>query len=353
MNNYQNSNTILRRSIIIGGVAALISLVGALFETRDFLTAYLEAYLFTLAIPLGSLAILMLHNLTGGEWGLVMRPVLLAAMRMIMPLAILFLPVIIWSAEIYPWMNNSWTNYLTPFFAFARTIFYFFIWIGTASLLHRTINNSALGDTEKKRKLQLINAPGLLLYFLTMTFASFDWMVSLDAQWSSTIYGLIIIGGQGISALCFAIIILAWKEGAKPEHFHDLGKLLLAFVMLWAYFAFSQYLIIWSGNLPDEITWFLARIRGGWEPVGILVVAVHFAVPFFLLLSQRLKRNARRLSLVALTLLSMRWIDTIWYIEPAFYPGKFHLSWLHISLPIAFCAIGFAYFLYCLQTENG
>jgi hypothetical protein len=299
----------------------------------------------------------MLQYLTGGQWGLVIRPILEATARTLPLIGVLFIPIIFWSEILYPWMQQSWTSYLNPEFALIRTIVYFLIWLGLTFIMtkKRQTDNSKIISPRFKR----ISGVGLLLYFLTMTFAAMDWIMSLDAKWSSTIYGLIIIAGQGVSALSFSIIILAFqnfrsekKSHTEPNHFHDLGKLLLTLIMLWIYLAFSQYLIIWSGNLPDEITWILARTKGGWEVIGLFVLIAHFAIPFLLLLSRNLKRNPQRLAFVAALLLFMRWIDTFWYIQPAFYPSRFSLHWLDFTLPLALCSFSFAFFLKQLRNNE-
>jgi hypothetical protein len=180
-----------------------------------------------------------------------------------------------------------------------------------------------------------VSRGGLLLFTLTMTFASIDWVMSLEPHWYSTIYGILFIGGQVLSAWAFVIPVLVRIAERPPfsayitaDQFHDLGKLLLAFVMIWSYFAFSQFLIIWSGNLPEETPWYLNRLRGGWQWLGGAEIVVHFALPFLVLLSRDLKRNGPMLAAVALGVLFMRFVDLFWMIQPAFSPGAFALHWL-------------------------
>ncbi len=166
--------------------------------------------------------------------------------------------------------------------------------------------------------------------------------MSLEPHWFSTIYGVYFLGGQGISALAFVIVValFLWRrepmsEVLSPGHFHDWGKLLLAFVMLWTYFSFSQFLIIWSGNLPEEIPWYAARTRGGWQWLAIALALFHFALPFVLLLSRDLKRRPQRLAAVAGWMLVMRWLDLVWQVEPAFSPERFTFHWLYLAAPLA------------------
>jgi hypothetical protein len=179
-----------------------------------------------------------------------------------------------------------------------------------------------------------------VLYALTISFAAVDWVMSLDPHWGSTIYGLIFLAGQGLSALCFCIILLTlltryspFREIIKPMQFHDLGKLTLAFVMLFAYFSFSQWLIIWSGNLPDEISWYLHRIRGEWGYIILAIVALHFALPFALLLSRDRKRAGKRLIKLAVLILFMRMVDIYWYVVPNFHDAKLFSIW-YLAAPI-------------------
>jgi hypothetical protein len=213
---------------------------------------------------------------------------------------------------------------------------YFLVW----NVLSYFLNAWSLGqdrnpDPRIARRMQQLSAGGLLAYGLTITFAAFDWLMSLEPHWFSTIYGVLIMGGQGLSALAFLIVALVWLSRRPPldrivvaAHFHDLGNLLLAFVMLWAYFSFSQYLIIWSGNLPAEITWYTHRLQTGWRWVGTALVLFHFAVPFVLLLSRAVKRDPQMLVKVAIAVLIVRLLDLFWLIAPEFNPAGIAMSWL-------------------------
>ena len=193
--------------------------------------------------------------------------------------------------------------------------------------------------TDPKFLLALLSEwAGYCVFVFTVSFASFDWVMSLDAEWFSTIFGLLFVVNWVLSAFAFVITVMVLLSTRKPmlgivapAHFHDLGKLLLAFVMLWAYFSFSQYLIIWSGNIPEETKWYLHRLRGGWGYVGLLIVLLHFALPFVLLLSRDLKRNARTLMRVAVLVFVMRFIDLLWLIVPEFHRGNLHFGWETLS----------------------
>jgi hypothetical protein len=202
----------------------------------------------------------------------------------------------------------------------------------------------------------MLSGGGLLAYGLTITFASFDWLMSLEPHWFSTIYGVLIMGGQGLSALAFLIVVLVWLSRRPPldrivvpAHFHDLGNLMLAFVMLWAYFSFSQYLIIWAGNLPAEIAWYLHRMQTGWRPVAAVLIVFHFAVPFVVLLSRTVKRRGHLLLRVAVAVLVARLVDLLWLVAPEFHPNGIAISWMDAVLPLTVGALWTAAFVWQLR----
>jgi hypothetical protein len=356
-----------QRALIVGVVFALLFLVGGLLDRNQFFHSYLVAYLFWIGIALGSLAILLLQHLTGGAWGLVIRRVLEASTRTIPLMAVLFIPIILGAHQIYPWTNHEEMSktpalqekarlYLNvPFFS-GRAALYFLIWGLTAFLLNKwSLEQDRTADRRFAKYMRMMSGPGLLLFFLTVTFASVDWAMSLNPEWFSTIYGLLFAIAWALSALAFTIAVMSFltnrepmSQIVRPNHFQDLGKLMLAFVMLWAYFAFSQFLIVWSGNLPEEIQWYLPRVRGGWGAIAVSVVFFHFAFPFLLLLSASLKRNARKLVLLAGLILVMRLIDLFWMIAPEFSPG-FHVSWMDLVAPIAMGGLWFATFTWQLR----
>jgi hypothetical protein len=268
---------------------------------------------------------------------------------------------------LYPWTNADLVAhdealqhkqlYLnTPFFL-GRAAFYFVVWNALAYFLNRwSLEQDRNPDPRIARKMQMISAGGLLAYGLTITFASFDWLMSLEPHWFSTIYGVLIMGGQGLAAMAFLIAVLVWlgrrpplDRIVMPTHFHDLGNLLLAFVMLWAYFSFSQYLIIWAGNLPLEIAWYLHRVQTGWRAVGIALIVFHFAVPFVLLLSRRVKREPDLLITVAVGVLLMRLVDLFWLIAPEFHEAGITVSWLDILLPLSLGSLWLGLFVQQLR----
>lgn len=360
-----------RRSLLVGIAAVALCVLGAFFNAEQFFRSYLLAYVFWVGIALGCFAILMLQHMSGGAWGLVIRRVLESATRTFPLLAVLFIPIAIGVRSIYIWAgphagegNEALQHALdhkapylnVPFFV-GRAVFYFSIWILLSYLLNKW---SLEQDRTKHRplttRLQGISGPGLVLYGFTVTFASIDWLMSLEPQWFSTIYGVLIMGGQGLSAMAFIIAVVVvlsrykpLSEVIKPSHLHDLGKLMLAFLMLWAYFGFSQFLIIWSGNLPEEIPWYVRRLQTSWKWVGLALVLLQFALPFVLLLSRDLKRNSRRLVIVAVAVIVMRLVDLIWLTVPEFHEGAFRIHWMDLLMPIGVGGLWLAYFAYQLK----
>ena len=344
----------LQRRLLLAGAAGMaVSLIGLFINTTQFLQSYLLAYMWCLGVTLGCLAFGMIHQLSGGAWGVVIRRPIGAASRVIPVMTLLFVPIALGMGRLYIWTHADIVAqdevlqhkrlYLnTPFFL-VRAAIYFLIWNGLSYLLNAwSLEQDRTGDPRIARKMQILSGGGLLAYGITITFASFDWLMSIEPHWFSTIYGVLIIGGQGLLAMAFLIIVLVWLSRRPPldrivvaSHFHDLGNLLLAFVMLWAYFSFSQYLITWAGNLPQEISWYLYRTETSWHFVGLGLVLFHFAVPFVLLLSRAIKRQAEGIIRVAVLILIVRLVDLWWLIAPDFHRQGISLSWLDVLLPLS------------------
>ena len=341
-----------RRSLTVGIVALLLCAAGAFANPPDFFHAYLTAYLFWFGIALGCLAILMLHHLVSGKWGFVIQRPLESGSRTLPLMALLFVPLLFGLRDLYLWarpeavaaqaiLRHRQPYLNTPFFT-VRLVVYFIVWIVLASLLSKwSREQDRTAAPELTRRLRLLSGPGLVLYGVTVTFAAFDWVMTLGPQWHSTIFGAVFMVGQCLAALCGMVLVSSWlaKRGPlravmSPQHFHDLGNLILTFVMLWAYMAFSQYLIIWSGNLPDEIPWYVSRMAGGWLWIAMFLITFHFAVPFLLLLSRVTKRRAEILVGVAVGLLLMRLVDLFFIVVPAFHPGQISIHWMDLLAPI-------------------
>ncbi|MBI3492582.1 MAG: hypothetical protein HY047_12515 [Acidobacteria bacterium] len=356
-----------RRLLIAGGGGALVSLAGLFMDPAQFLQSYLMAYMLWLGVTLGCLALGMVHQLSGGGWGVVIRRPIGAATRVLPVMTILFLPIAFGVFRLYSWTNLDLIAqdealrhkqlYLnTPFFL-ARAAFYFLVWNALTYFLNAwSLEQDTTADPRLARRMQKLSAVGLLFYGLTITFASFDWLMSLEPHWFSTIYGVLVMGGQGLSALAVMIVVLVWLSRRAPldkivvpAHFHDLGNLMLAFVMLWAYFSFSQYLIIWAGNLPEEIGWYLHRLQTGWRAVGVALILFHFVVPFLLLLSRAMKREPRTIIVIACGILLARLVDLFWLIAPEFHQHGVSVSWLDAVLTLSLGAIWFGCFVWQLR----
>jgi len=355
------------RALIVGVVFTVILLIGAFVDRAQFFHSYLVGFIFWTGITLGSLALLMLQHLTGGVWGLVIRRALEAATRTLPLILILFVPIIIGLKLIYPWTSSELMNsteglrqkisYLNPGFFIIRAAIYFAFWsVCTWALNRFSLQQDRTARKRYRRRMQMVSGPGLAFLIISITFASVDWVMSLEPAWFSTIFGLIFVAAWSLSALSFAIVTMSWlsrrppmDKVAQPRHFHDWGNLLLALVMLWTYFAFSQYLLIWSGNLPEETAWYVARKHGGWGVIALAIVILQFAFPFLTLLSRAAKKSSDRLATLALFILIMRVVDVIWLIEPAYNAERFHLSWMDVVAPIAMGGLWMSVFAWQLQ----
>jgi hypothetical protein len=334
---------------VVGLVLVLVGIATAGMER--FYQAYLVAYTFWLGVALGSLALLMVQHLSGGAWGVVIRRPLEAAVSTLPVMALLFLPIIPGMGHLYHWSHAEALSdpviaakaaYLnTPFFL-ARAAFYFLIWNGLGHLLLKwSKEQDATGDAVFASKLSYLSGGGLVLYALTITFAITDWLMSVNPHWFSTMWGPLFMVGQGLAALAVTINVLVLLSGTEPmnrvlnaSHFHDLGKLLFAFLMLWAYLTFSQFLIIYSANLQEEVPHYLARARNGYQYVTIALILLHFVVPYVILLSRDVKRDTTRLRIVAAWLIVMRIVDHYWQVAPEFHE-TLSVSVSDVALPIA------------------
>ncbi len=356
-----------RRALVVGAAGVVLCGVGVFFNPVQFFRSYLLAYLFWLGIPLGCLAILMLHHLVGGAWGALIRRVLEAGTRTLPLLVFLFVPLLFGVHELYLWARpevvandlllQRKSSYLNIPFFMLRSALYFVVWLAVSYLLNKwSLRQDRTGADPFERRMRLLSGPGLVLYVVTATFAYVDWMMSLEPHWFSTIYGILAIVGQLLATLAFAVVVTALLVDApplsdlmSPGHVHDLGNLLLAFVMVWAYMAISQFLIIWSGNLPEEITWYLHRTQGGWEWVGLALILFYFGLPFFLLLSRGIKQHVRRLAWVAGAMLGMHGVDVFWRVVPAFQPSGVAVHWMDVAALMGVGGIWMAVFVWQLR----
>ncbi len=364
----RNLERVQQRSLIVGAVALLACVIGAVFAPHQFFRSYLYSYMFYIGLTLGCMALAMLQYLSGGAWGIVIRRITESATRTMWLLLLLFIPILIGIPSLYSWSHPEVVAadpilkhkhlYLNVPFFIGRAVLYFAGWLIFAHFINKwSHQQDAGGGRQLARRLQLLSGPGLVFYGLSVTFAAVDWVMSIEPHWFSTIYGLLFIAGQGLSALafCIALLVILSREGGPlegvigPAHLHDIGKLMLTFTMLWAYFSYSQFLIIWAGNLADEIPWYIERLRGGWQWIGLLLVAFHFAFPFALLLSRSVKRSGRTLVRIAALIIIMRFVDLFWQVAPGFHQAGFQVHWMDFVAPVGIGGLWLAMFLFQLK----
>lgn len=356
-----------------GALGLLGCALGFFTNPEQFYRSYLYGWLFWVILTWGCLGLTMLNLQTGGRWGLVIRRILEAGMRNLPLMAVLGLPILLGLAHIYPWAAPSAASdeliqrkaqYLNAPFFIGRYVFYFALWATIASLLGSWSSRLDQGyDPKIARRMRQVAGGGLVALGLSISFASVDWAMSLNPHWFSTIYGIIFLVGAGLSAFTFSVLVMVRMAGDEPyrgvvqtEQWHDLGKLIFAFTFLWAYLNFSQFIIIWSGNLPEEIPWYLARITGAWKLVTIAVVVLHFALPYALLLSRDIKRGSSLLAKVAALLFAMRFVELYWQIAPEMGHGHggaagFHPHWLDLAAPLGVGGLWLYFFARQLQAR--
>ena len=356
-------NRVQRAGLVVGGIALLLAIPGALNSPEKFFPSYLFSYLLVLGLTVGSLGLLMLQHLTGGNWGIIIRRPLEAASRNIWLVLVMFLPIVLGMKTLYrAWLDPErlkeeplskfQQSYLTSGGFLGRAVLYFAIWF----LLMWLFNSWSRQQDERKqdpqiqRRLKSLSGPGVILYIFAMTFAAIDWVMSLSPHWASTIYGFIFVGAQAIASMCLMIIVIVLLSGSEPlagiiqkRHLHDLGKWLFTFNILWAYFAFSQLLIIWSGNQPEEISFYRTRLFGGWGVVAVIVLVFSFSLPFLILLSREVKRTPGLIAKVAAWMLLMRLVDLYWMTRPEFTSRAFP-TWLDFVVPIALFGLWLGFF---------
>ena len=350
------------RWLLIAVIGGILCVAAYLFAPQTFLQAHLLAVVLWTGVSIGALMLLMLHSLVGGNWGLLLRPSLVSAVQPFWLLALAFVPIALGLKLLYPWASweagktaaHLWAKsaYLDPTMFFVRAAVYWALWIIGAWIASRSL----LPTRRPPRWAGRVHAIGLPLLVVSVTFASVDWWMSLEPEWFASSYGILILAGQGAAALALGILVAALaprprliKAHDPPHHemhapispWQDVGNLLLAAICLWMYISYSQYLIIWSGNLPEEATWYLARGRGGWRWVAVCLVTLHFALPFLMLLSRTVKENPRRLASVAGLVFAMHILEGLWLVAPAFSAPTLQLLAINA---LAVASVGAAWF---------
>jgi hypothetical protein len=350
-----------RGMLLLGAFAlslcAFLGLTSPESAQRAF-QSYLFSYIYWFSIPLGCMALLMMHHLTGGWWGYPIRRLLEAGTRTCLVMTVLFIPVLLGINKVYPW--TQWATdkptdpnlhfkvlYLTRNFFVLRSVVYFAIWLTIVYFLNKwSAEQDATGNKRLASTLEAFSAPGLILWGIAVTYSAIDWVMSIEPLWFSTIFGFLFMIVAALVAMAFVIFVLRLLSDNEPlknvvtaSQFNDLGNLMLAFVMLWAYMSFSQFLIIWAGNLKDEIPWYVSRAFGGWGALAVFLIVMHFAIPFLLLLQRGVKRRLRLLSIVTGWLVGLTLVDVYWLIVPAFADER-NRPHLHVSDFLAVIGIG-------------
>ena len=353
-----------QRTVLLAGLVGLAaSIYGAFAEPKQFFFSYLFGCLFWLGLSLGCFTVSMIHQLTGGRWGYPTRRFLEAGYLALPLMLLLFIPIFFGLHDLYPWArsadraaekvlaeryiyDNSWAFIV-------RAVVFLSIWIWMASCLRRwSLEQDTTTDATPTRKARTLSGPGLVIYPILGTFAYIDWIMSLEKHWYSTIFGVIVIIGQILLAYAFAIIMLTLFRTQPPlsavvttTHYHHLGNLLLTFVLFWTYVSFGQLLIIYSGDLPHEIDWYLHRIAGNWKWVVTAVALFHFFLPFFLLLFRSVKRHVMPLTILAALLFLMNLVDVYWLVMPSFHQHGVEVSWLDFAAPIGVGGVWLSFML--------
>jgi hypothetical protein len=353
-------------AIAVGGVALIIALLLGQANAASFFKAYLIAYTFWLGLALGSLAIALLQFITGGVWGLATRRVMEAGAATLPMLAVLFVPVVFGIPHLYVWADPAAVAadpvlqhkalYLNVPFFIARAVIYFVCWSALAVMLNRwSRTQDQRLEPQDLPRLQRLSVVGLLLLTVTVTFAAIDWLMSLEPLWYSTAFPVVVALGEMLAAFALAILVVTWLAPREPMRsigspglFNDLGSLLLAFVMLWAYVGYFQFMLIWAGNLSEEIPYYLRRIDGSWQWVALLVVFGGFAIPFVLLLFRGLKRDPRTLRLIALLVVVMHLAEVYWRVGPALDPTGPRVDAFDLLLAVGIGCVWLAVFAWRL-----
>ena len=354
----------------VGAAGILALAAGYAAGPTGFFQSYLLGYLFWIYLSLGCMAVVMLQYMTGGRWGVATRRIGEAGIRTLPLMALLFLPVAFGGVHsLYEWAHPDAVKvshilahrspYLNPEAFRLRALVYFVLWIGFGyALLRLSRRQDTAANPEMTRGFRAVSAPGGILYFLTMTFAAIDWGMSLEPHWFSPMFGVIQIIGQALGAFALFIAVAVLLGRTEPfrsiygaEILHDLGKLLLAFTMLWAYVSFSQYLIVYSGNLKEEIPYYIRRLHGGWELLGVALMLFHFALPFAVLLSRGSKRTGRILIVVALWILALRYVDLFWQLAPSMRGDLLGVRWTDAAALAGIGGIWLGFFLRALGSR--
>jgi hypothetical protein len=340
---------------VIGALGLLLCCAAFFYNREEFFQSYSFAFLYWGGFSIGGLGVLLMHHTVGGKWGVTIRRLLEAQMRTLPLIAVLIIPILFGLRFLYPWANHELVMqtpvlqhkapYLnTPFFI-GRVVLYFAVFLFWGFRVNRMADRQdETGDPTLKERMRAFSAPGILIFTILGTFAYIDWILSADIQFFSTVYGAMILIGDILQSIAISIIVLVLAS--RDDRFggrvnapilHDLGNMMFAFVIFWAYLSASQLIIIWPANLPQEVGWYLDRVRGFWKYLAATTALSMFAIPFCLLLSQDRKRHPIRLMRVAIFILCARIVDMFWIVEPTHRTHGFALYWTDFA---AFLGIG-------------
>lgn len=345
-------------ALLVVAVGALC-LFGLFVDSAQFYKSYLLAYVFWVDLSVGFLGLTLLHQMAGGRWGNTVQRLFEAGTNTLPLMALAFIPIALNLDKIYPWAAQGASAvdpllqhkaiYLNPTAFISRTILYFALWMGAAWVMNRWWRRRDQGGTGPSLRLeQGFGGLGLVVFVLTASFASFDWVMTLEPDWYSSIYGLIFVCGEALAALTFTIVVLSRLVGGDlktdsevkgvegySRPIADLRNLTVAFVILWAYMQFSQFIITWSGNTDEEISWVLHRGTAGWQAVTLTLIVLHFFAPLLLLISPVIKRSFKALAGLAGIIFLMRWVETFWMAMPSYYTRGLTIHWLDVALSVA------------------
>lgn len=362
----QGIRRLLPVALVIGAAGLVATLAGLYLGVPGAYPAYLFAFVFWAGMGIGSLLLALLQHLTRAGWGAPIQRFVEAGARTLPLMLVLFVPIIFGMKTLYAWADPAHVigdpilehkqPYLNVPFFVVRTVIYFAVWIFFA---YRTgalsVKLDETGDVNIAGTLRGLGAGGLLAVTLTATFAAFDWVMSLEPHWLSSIFGLMVTMGMMLGAFALAVALASWASNRppldaaiSPKRFNDLGSLMLTFVMIWAYLAFSQFLLIWSANISEEVPWYLTRMAGNWTYIAIAVLVFHFALPFVLLVFRDVKRNRRLLIAIAVLLVLVRALDTFWLIVPALGAAGIGAIWPHLTALVGLGGLWVAFFVWNL-----
>ena len=351
----------------IGVIFTGLTVAEYFIDRTQFFRSWTVGFLYPFAAGLGALAILMLQYMSGGAWGMIIRRQMEAGARTLPLLTVLFVPILFGTHELYNWADpakvhastvlTNKSGYLNLTWWLIRTAIVFVVWNIYSFVLNRlSAEEEKSGSFKASKSLMAWSSIGLVIYVLSLTSAGVDWLMSMNDEWFSTIYGFILLGGEGLTIVSVAIITTTLLMRESPmanivtkKHLHDLGKLLFMFTLFWTYVSFSQLLIIWAGNLPEETSWYLDRMNGGWQYMAAFLLFFQWMLPFLILLSQDIKKNPVTARTMAIWILVVRLVDQIWLVEPNFHKAAFHVVWSDVTAPIGLGGVWAAYYLYQLK----